>query len=311
MTAVSSRVVRAPRAGGRGASRNRRKTTLIAYGFALPFLLSFAIFMVFPLMSSLLMSFSDFTNSDVQTPLAVSFVGIDQYVQLFQNDQFIRSLINTGYFVLVGIPVTMIVALALAVALNNGITRFRAIFRVGFYAPVVTSIVAVAVVWRFILQPDGLLNTMLAGVGITGPDWLNDPNWSMPALLLLAIWRNMGTLMVIFLAGLQGIPADVLEAAQVDGANAWRRFTRITLPLMRPTLLLGAVLLSVGYLQFFEEPFVMTKGGPLNSTLSISYFTFNQFGFGNYGAASAASYVLFVIIAALSILQFRALRSKA
>jgi multiple sugar transport system permease protein len=219
-------------------------------------------------------------------------------------------MVNTGYFVIIGIPLTMIVALILAVALNSGISKFRTVFRVGFYTPVVTSIVAIAVVWRFILQPDGLLNNVLSWVGITGPDWLNSTTWAMPALILMAVWRNMGTLMIIFLAGLQTIPEDIKEAAGIDGASAWQRFTKITLPLLRPTLLLGAVLSSVGYLQFFEEPFVMTKGGPLDSTLSISYFTFNQFGFGKYGYASAASYVLFVAIALLSIVQFRALRSK-
>jgi multiple sugar transport system permease protein len=283
---------------------------VVAYLFAAPFILSFLVFMVFPLVSSLAMSFTDFRSTDIPTPLAVGFVGVDQYVALFQNAQFVRSLLNTVYFVGVGIPLTMAVALALAVALNNGITRFRTLFRVGFYAPVVTSIVAVAVVWRFILQPGGLLNTVLGSVGITGPDWLGDPAWSMPSMILMAVWRNMGTLMIIFLAGLQGVPAEVLEAAEVDGANAWQRFRRVTLPILRPTMLLGAVLLSVGYLQFFEEPFVMTKGGPLDSTLSISYFTFNQFGFGNYGTASAASYVLFVAIALLSIIQFRAFRTK-
>nr|WP_246855409.1 sugar ABC transporter permease [Cellulomonas sp. Y8] len=288
----------------------RRRTAVVAYLFAAPFILSFLVFMVFPLVSSLAMSFTDFRSTDIPTPLAVGFVGVDQYVALFQNAQFVRSLLNTVYFVGVGIPLTMAVALALAVALNNGITRFRTLFRVGFYAPVVTSIVAVAVVWRFILQPEGLLNTVLGSVGITGPDWLGDPAWSMPSMILMAVWRNMGTLMIIFLAGLQGVPAEVLEAAEVDGANAWQRFRRVTLPILRPTMLLGAVLLSVGYLQFFEEPFVMTKGGPLDSTLSISYFTFNQFGFGNYGTASAASYVLFVAIALLSIIQFRAFRTK-
>jgi multiple sugar transport system permease protein len=288
----------------------RRRTAVVAYLFAAPFILSFLVFMVFPLVSSLAMSFTDFRSTDIPTPLAVGFVGVDQYVALFQNAQFVRSLLNTVYFVGVGIPLTMAVALALAVALNNGITRFRTLFRVGFYAPVVTSIVAVAVVWRFILQPGGLLNTVLGSVGITGPDWLGDPAWSMPSMILMAVWRNMGTLMIIFLAGLQGVPAEVLEAAEVDGANAWQRFRRVTLPILRPTMLLGAVLLSVGYLQFFEEPFVMTKGGPLDSTLSISYFTFNQFGFGNYGTASAASYVLFVAIALLSIIQFRAFRTK-
>ncbi|MGN7949384.1 carbohydrate ABC transporter permease [Microbacterium sp. 22215] len=283
----------------------------MAYLFALPFIASFALFMLYPLLSSFVMSFTDFTSRDIGDPFAVDFVGLGQYVELFQNPQFTRSMWNTAYFVGIGIPLTMIVALALAVALNNGITRFRTAFRVGFYAPVVTSIVAVAVVWRFILQPDGLLNILLAGVGIEGPNWLNDPIWAMPSLIMMAVWRNMGTLMIIFLAGLQNIPQDVLEAAEVDGAGAWQRFARITLPMLRPTLLLGAILLSVGFLQFFEEPFVMTKGGPLSSTLSISYFTFNQFGFGNYGTASAASYVLFIAIALLSLFQFRFFRSKA
>nr|WP_245679854.1 sugar ABC transporter permease [Arthrobacter cupressi] len=278
--------------------------------FAVPFVAIFAVFMLVPLVSSFAMSFTDFTSRDVQNPAAVSFVGIEQYATLLANAQFVHSMLNTAYFVAVGIPLTMAVALALAVALNSGIKRFRTAFRVGFYTPVVTSIVAVAVVWRFILQPDGLLNTILGAVGIHGPDWLNSTTWAMPSMILMAVWRNMGTLMIIFLAGLQNVSTEMLEAAEVDGANAWQRFTRITLPTLRPTLLLGAVLLSVGYLQFFEEPFVMTKGGPLDSTLSISYFTYNQFGFGKYGLASAASYVLFVAIALLSLVQFRALRSK-
>jgi multiple sugar transport system permease protein len=293
-----------------GSSYRRRRQALIAWAFALPFVALFSVFMLVPLISSFAMSFTDFTSRDAQNPLSVGFVGLEQYGRLFANPQFLRSMLNTGYFVVVGIPLTMAVALGLAVALNSGIKRFRTVFRVGFYTPVVTSIVAIAVVWRFILQPDGLMNTVLGAVGIQGPDWLNSTTWAMPAMILMAVWRNMGTLMIIFLAGLQNVSAEMLEAAEVDGANAWQRFTKITLPTLRPTLLLGAVLLSVGYLQFFEEPFVMTKGGPLDSTLSISYFTFNQFGFGQYGLASAASYVLFVAIALLSLFQFRALRSK-
>ncbi|MEH1130734.1 carbohydrate ABC transporter permease [Micromonospora sp. CPCC 206061] len=306
----AARAAQRARSRGGGPVGSRRRTALVAYLFALPFVLIFAVFMLFPLVSSLGISFTDLTNRDVTNPFAVNVVGLEQYQRLFQNTQFLRSMLNTAYFVAIGIPLTMVVALALAVALNSGITRFRTAFRVGFYAPVVTSIVAVAVVWRFILQPDGLLNTVIGWLGVSGPDWLGDPHWSMPAMILLAVWRNMGTLMVIFLAGLQTVPRELLEAAEVDGASSWQRFVRVTLPILRPTLLLGAVLLSVGYLQFFEEPFVMTRGGPLDSTLSISYFTYNQFGFGNYGLASAASYVLFVVIAALSVIQFRAFRSK-
>lgn len=278
--------------------------------FALPFVIIFSLFMLVPLVSSFIMSFTDFTSRDVQNPLAVTFTGLDQYIALFEDAQFRRSMINTAYFVVVGIPLTMVVALALAVALNSGIRRFRTVFRTGFFTPVVTSIVAVAVVWRFILQDDGLINIMLGWIGVDGPNWLNSTTWAMPSMIMMAVWRNMGTLMIIFLAGLQTISKEMLEAAEVDGANAWQRFFSITLPTLRPTLLLGAVLLSVGYLQFFEEPFVMTSGGPLDSTLSVSYFTYNQFGFGQYGQASAASYVLFVAIVLLSLIQFRALRSK-
>jgi multiple sugar transport system permease protein len=237
-------------------------------------------------------------------------VGLQQYIDLFGDARFLKSLGVTATFVVVGIPVTMAVALALAVALNSGIGRFRAAFRVGFYAPVVTSIVAVSVVWKYILQPDGLLNTVLGWAGIQGPNWLNDTTWALPSLILMAVWRNVGTLMVIFLAGLQAVPQEVQEAAVMDGASPWRRFRSVTLPLLRPTLLLGAVLISVGYLQFFEEAFVMTQGGPLDSTLSTAFYTFEQFGFGKYGFASAASYVLFLAIALLSLLQFRLLRSS-
>lgn len=283
---------------------------MVAWLFTVPFVAVFTVFMLAPLLSSMLMSFTDFRSSDVQQPTAVEFVGLDQYAAVLGDPRFRRALLNTGYFVVLGIPLTMAVALLLAVALDTGITRLRTVFRVGFYTPVVTSVVAVAVVWRFMLQPEGVLNRVLGWVGIAGPDWLHDSTWAMPALIVMATWRNTGTLMVIFLAGLQGIPNELREAATVDGATAWQRFRHVTLPLLRPTLLFGAVLISVGYLQFFEEPFVMTQGGPLDATLSVTYYTFNQFGLGRYGLATAASYLLFLAIALLSLVQFRLLRSK-
>ena len=287
-----------------------RRQGLVAWGFALPFVLVFVSFMLVPLASSFLMSFTDMTARDIQNPLNVNFVGLDQYIALFHDPRFLTSLRVTGIFVIVGIPLTMVLAMALAVALNSGINRFRAFFRVGFYAPVVTSIVAVSVVWRYMLQPDGLFNSVLSLVGIDGPNWLHDSFWALPALILMAVWRNTGTLMVIFLAGLQSIPTEVKEAAEVDGAGSFRRFWSITLPLLRPTLLLGAVMISVGYLQFFEEAFVMTKGGPLDATMSAAFFTYEKFGMGQYGLSSASSYVLFTIIALVSLVQFRLLRSQ-
>ena len=289
----------------------RRRHTLAAWTFALPFMVLFVVFMAGPVLASLAISFTDLTSRDLRNPLAVDLVGLENYGKLLSDERFLRSAFNTLYFVVVGIPLTMGLALAVAVALNSGIDRLRTFFRVGFYTPVVTSIVAVAVVWRFLLQPDsGLLNTVLGWVGIDGPNWLQSTTWAMPSLIVMAAWRNLGTLMVIFLAGLQTIPRDLHEQAMVDGAGAWRRFRSITLPLLRPTLLFGAVLTGVGYLQFFEEPFVMTKGGPLDHTLSTAFFTYNQFGFGNYSYAAAASYLLFLAIVVLTMAQFRLLRSR-
>ena len=294
--------------GGASAVMRRRRT-LVAWGFALPFTLVFCIFMLLPLLSSLFMSFTDMTSRDLRTPFNVNFMGLSQYVALFKDPQFLRSLKITGIFVLVGLPLTMALALCFAVALNKGSQHLNAFFRALYYAPVVASVVAVSVVWRYILQRDGLLNSALALIGVQGPDWLHDTRYALPALIVMTTWRNMGTLMIIFLAGLQTVPEDVKEAAAIDGASRRRIFWSITLPLLKPTLLLGAVLLSVTYLQFFEESFVMTQGGPLNSTLSASYYVYQKFSFGQYGIASAASYVLFVIIALVSALQFKVLRS--
>jgi multiple sugar transport system permease protein len=176
---------------------------------------------------------------------------------------------------------------------------------------VVTSIIAVAVVWRTMYEDDGLINEAFSWVGISGPDWLNDTTWAMPALIIMAVWRNFGIPMVIFLAGLQAIPTELHEAASVDGATRWRSFVSITLPLLRPTTRVVAVLLSISYLQFFEEPFVMTGGGPLDSTFSIGFYAYEQFGFGLYGLASASSYVLVIMIALLSFLQFRLFRTRS
>ncbi len=202
------------------------------------------------------------------------------------------------------------VALAVAVGLNR-IKRLRGFFRVGYYLPVVTSIVAVSVVWKFLLRDDGgLVNVVLGWVGIDGPGWLDTTTTALPSLVVMAVWRNFGTLMVIFLAGLQTVPREVLEAAETDGATAWARFRYITLPMLRPTLLFGAVITSIGYLQFFEEAFVMTKGGPLDSTRSVTFFTYDQFGFGNYAYASAAALPPVPRDRAADALQFRLLREK-
>lgn len=314
-TATSAPASRPTPAVGSPAGRRRtllqRRQSRTAWLLALPFLLLFAAFTAGPVFASLLMSFTDMRSTDVRSPFAVDLAAFDNYTALFQDALFRKVAVNTAIFVLVGVPLTMVLALAAAVGLNN-ITRLRAFFRLGYYLPVVTSIVAVSVVWRFLLQPDtGPVNQLLGAVGIGGPDWLGDPSLALPSLIVMAAWRNLGTLMVIFLAGLQTVPRELLEAAEVDGAGRWQRFRHVTLPLLRPTLLFGAVITGIGYLQFFEEPFVMTNGGPLNATRSVSFYIYDQFSFGNYGYAAAASYVLFLAIVALTAIQFRVLRPKA
>jgi len=278
---------------------------------AIPFLLLFGVFTLWPVLQSMFMSFTDTRVTDIRTPFSVNFVGLDNYAKAFADPVFRRAALNTGVFVVVGVPLTIAAALAAAVALDKGITRFRGIYRVGFYTPVITSIVAVAVVWRFLLQPDsGLVNTVLGFVGIDGPNWLGDTRTSLLSLIMMATWRNFGTGMIIFLAGLQSVPWNLHEAASLDGASSWQRFWNITLPLLRPTLLFVMVTTTIGYLQFFEEPFVMTQGGPLNSTISASMYTYNQFGFGNYGVAGAMAYLTFLVIVVVTIIQFRITREK-
>ncbi|HSK96698.1 MAG TPA: sugar ABC transporter permease [Euzebyales bacterium] len=303
------------RAGADAAGTARRlarlasSQTAAAWLLALPFVALFLVFTRGPVLASFGMSFTDIRSADLRTPLAVNAVALDNYLQLLSDPVFRKVAGNTALYVLFGVPLTMAAALAAAVGLN-GIARLRAFFRTGYYLPVVTSIVAVSVVWRFMLVPDGLINTVLGWFGVPGADWLSSTTFALPALIVMATWRNLGTLMVIFLAGLQAVPDDVIEAADVDGAGRWARLRHVTVPMLRPTLLFGAVITGIGYLQFFEEAFVMTKGGPLDATRSVSFYTYDQFGFGNYGYAAAMSWVLFMAIVLLTIAQFRLLRTE-
>ncbi|HET6293145.1 MAG TPA: sugar ABC transporter permease [Kribbella sp.] len=285
--------------------------TAAAWILTLPFVVLFLAFTAGPVLGSLGMSFTDMKQRDLRTPLAVNGVGLDNYVKALSDETFRKAAFNTAYFVVIGVPLTLTAALAAAVLLDRGVKKFASLFKVAYYLPVITSIVAIAVIWRFVLAPDsGLLNTVLSWVGIDGPNWLASKTWAMPSLIVMAIWRNFGAPMIIFLAGLQAIPQSVEEAGQLDGASAWQRFRYLILPLLRPTILFTSVTTGIGYLQFFEEPLVMTQGGPLNSTLSVSMYTYQQFGFGNYGLATSMSYLLFVVIAVITFLQFRLLREK-
>jgi len=292
-------------------ARHSLKQTLIAWSFALPFVLLFVVFLAGPILISFITSFTDLKVTDIRSPLSVNFVGLRNYGDVLGDPIFRKAAINTGIFVLIGVPLTMGLGLLAAVGLNQGIVKFRRVFRVGYYLPVVTSIVAIAVVWRLLLgQESGLINGLLGTVGITGPGWLTNTRLALPSLIVMAAWRNLGFSMIVYLAGLQAIPSSLYEAAAVDGASGWQRFRNITVPMLRPTTLFLAVITTIGYLNFFEEPFVMTKGGPLNSTLSVAFHAYNQFSFGNYGYTAAVSYLLFLVVAIVAVIQFRFLRPK-
>jgi ABC-type sugar transport system permease subunit len=293
------------------ASRRPWRDDLVGWAFAAPFVILFVVFLAFPILASFLLSFTSFGLRDIANPVGTSVIGIKNYVDLFADPKFWKALFNTFYFVVVGVPVTLAIGLLIATALSRGVTRFRTAFRVGYYLPVITSIVAIAVVWRFLLNPDaGLINMLLGGLGIKGPAWLADPVFAMPSIIAMAVWRNLGFAMVVFLAGLQTIPAQLYEAAGIDGAGRWQAFRYVTIPMLRPTILFMTVITTIGYLQLFEEPFVMTLGGPLDSTLSITMYMYQQgFTFFHQGYASAIAYVLFVIVALIAFLQFKFLRS--
>jgi len=293
------------------ASRRPWREDLTGWAFAAPFVILFGIFLAFPILASFLLSFTSFGLKDLANPVGTSVVGLKNYVDLFNDPKFWKALFNTFYFVVVGVPLTLVFGLLVATALSRGVSRFRTAFRVGYYLPVITSIVAIAVVWRFLLNPDvGLLNMLLGGLGINGPAWLADPVLAMPSIIVMAVWRNLGFAMIVFLAGLQAIPSSLYEAAAIDGAGRWQGFRYVTLPMLRPTILFMTVITTIGYLQLFEEPFVMTGGGPLDATLSVTMYMYQQgFTFFHQGYASSIAYVLFVIVAFVAFLQFKFLRS--
>jgi multiple sugar transport system permease protein len=240
------------------------------------------------------------------------FVGLDNYAHVLTLPLFWRALANTLYFVVVGVPLSIALSLATAVLLQSPLARFKPFFRTALFAPVVTTLVAVAVIWRYLFHTSyGMVNWTLGHFGIAPVDWLGDPTWAMPTIMLLAVWKNFGYNMVIFLAGLQSIPQDLYEAARIDGASKWRQFLHITLPMLGPVLLVVGVITISGYFQLFAEPYVMTRGDPLQSTVSVLYYMFEEgFRWWNLGRASAVAFLLFLIILAVTTLLLRLGRRK-
>ena len=275
--------------------------------FVAPALLVIAAFFLLPVGASLLLSFTDFDVYTVADPHTLRLVGLANYAHLLHEARFRTALANTFYFVAVGGPLSVGVSLGAALLLDARATRLKPLFRTVFFLPVVTTLVAVAVVWRYLYHPRfGLLNQLLAAVGLGPIDWLGDPRWAMPAIILLAVWKNFGFNMIIFVAGLQSIPERLYEAARLDGAGAWQRLRHVTLPMLAPTFLFVAILTMIGYFQLFAEPYVMTQGGPGNRTLSIVLLMYEEgFRWWSMGHAAAIAFVLFAIILGLTLLQLR------
>jgi multiple sugar transport system permease protein len=284
---------------------NRAST---AWMFLAPAGLVLGVFFLLPVVTGLLLSFTDYDLYALADIHNLRFVGLHNYWELLHRPLFWAALGHTFYFVAVGVPLSMLASLGAALLLNSPLSKARAFFRTALFAPVVTTVVAVAVIWRYLFNPKyGMVNFVLAHAGIHPVDWLGDPHWAMPMIILFAVWKNFGYNMIILLAGLQAIPAELYEAARIDGASAVRQFRHITLPSLGPILLMVGILTVAGYFQLFAEPYVITEGGPLQSTLSVLYLMYDEgFKYWNMGTASAVAFLLFIIMFAVTALMWRA-----
>ena len=274
------------------------KRSLAAWIFVAPALAVLLVFFVVPVAAGLALSFTDFDLYALADLANLRFAGLDNYGQVLTLPLFWRSLGNTLYFVGAGVPLSIALSLGCAVLLQSPLARFKPLFRTALFAPVITTLVAVAVIWRYLFHVRyGLLNEWLGAFGIDPIDWLGDPHWAMPSIILFSVWKGFGSNMIIFVAALQAIPEEMYEAARIDGASRWQQFRHITLPMLGPTLLLVSVLTMAGYFQLFAEPYVMTQGGPLESTVSVLYLMYEEgFRWWNLGRASAVAFLLFVLM---------------
>ena len=278
-----------------------------AWLFLAPALVVLGVFFLLPVLAALILSLTDYDLYALADIRNLRFVGFDNYWELLHRPLFWSALGHTVYFVAVGVPLSMGASMGAALLLNSPLARCKPLFRTALFAPVVTTVVAVAVIWRYLFNTKyGMANHVLDLVGIQPIDWLGDPRWAMPTIILFAVWKNFGYNMIIFLAGLQAIPPDLYEAARIDGASSWRQFRHITLPMLKPTLLMVAILTVSGYFQLFAEPYVMTEGGPLQSTVSVLYLMYDEgFKWWNLGSASAVAFLLFLLMFAVTVLMVK------
>ena len=283
----------------------KQKEAITGYLFFLPALINLIFFLGIPILFALYISFS-FTNYNLFNVNNIQFVGLQNYRNLFNDSLFYKSLANTLYHVLLSIPVNTIVGVSLALLLNNHQLKGLKLFRTTFLLPTVVSGVAVTLLWQWILDPNfGLINSFLMNFGVRGPGWLTDSAWSKPSIVLMNTWSVGGTMM-IYLAGLQGIPQTLYDAATIDGAGTFRRFWHVTIPLLSPTIFFNMITGAIGAFQVFAEAYIMTGGGPNNSTLYYAYYLYNKaFADLQFGYASAMGWILMVITLVLTLIAMR------
>lgn len=273
---------------------------------SLPYLLSFALFMAFPLVFSFILIFHKW---NIITPM--QWVGLKNFIRLFNDVQFFKALWNTLIFLAIHIPLQIVIALLLAVFLNQKI-KFRGFFRAVFFMPVIISGVVITILWSQLYSYEtGLLNLILIKLGLSRIPWLNDPGWAMPSIAIMATWKNVGLYIVLFLVGLQNIPGYLYEAAEIDGASPVQKFLYITVPALNNTIVLVVILSTIGGFSLFIEPFVMTGGGPMSSTLSAMLYIYNQaFYFGHMGYAATLGFFFAAIVFVVVLVQKKVVETK-
>lgn len=278
--------------------------------FSGPALLAIGLFFALPALASLALSFTDFDIYALADRANLRFIGLGNYAALLQKPLFWKAMGNTLWFVAFGVPVIVAVSLAAALLVNSRMLKWRAVWRVALFAPFVTTLVATAVVWNYLLHTRyGLINYGLGKLGIAPVDWLGSPRTSLPAILLFVAWKTFGYNMVIFLAALQTVSTDLLDAAKMDGAGWWTRLRHVILPAIAPTVLLVSILTVAGMFQLFAEPYVMTQGGPEQSTVTVLYFMYEEgFKWWNLGSGAAVAFILFLCILVVTLLQLRVAR---
>lgn len=288
-----------------------RTQTRAAWAFLAPALGLIGAFFFLPVVAGLILSLTDFDIYAIATPDTARWVGLANYQHALSDPVFWKALGNTFFFVAVGGPLSVLTSLGAAMLVSSRLARFPTLYRSVYFAPVVTTLVAMSVVWRYLYHPRyGWLNHVLGMLGVAPIDWLGDPHWAMPAIVLLAVWKNFGYNMLILVTGLQSIPDELYEAAALDGAGGWKRFRHVTLPGLGPTLLFVCIITMLGNFQLFSEPYVMTQGGPLKSTTSIVLLMYEEgFRWWRMGYAAALAFVLFVIMLIGTAIQLRVQRA--